>query len=358
MINRHRDNPLLTRSSLSPTRPDFRVVGVFNPGVARVAGDTILLLRVAEAATPVPGESAACPVYDESTGILARMGFPADLPGLDLRDPRIISSREQNYLTSHSHFRVARSRDGVRFVIDPEPAMTAATPYESFGIEDPRITEMDDGYYIVYSSASRYGIVASLAKTRDFRSFERLGVLFPPDNKDVTLFPGPIDGRYFALHRPSHSLYGRPEIWIAESPDLRCWGHHRRLAGVRPGHFDSGRVGASAVPFLTDRGWIEIYHGATPENRYCLGVLLLDASEPWKVLARSREPLAAPEAPYEKEGFFGDVVFSCGCLRDGDTIRIYYGAADDSVALLTMDLGDLFDTLVPVEQEPNRSTIE
>jgi predicted GH43/DUF377 family glycosyl hydrolase len=109
------------------------------------------------------------------------------------------------------------------------------------------------------------------------------------------------------------------------------WGGHRCLARTRPGMWDSARVGAGAAPIRTSAGWLEIYHGADEKNRYCLGALLLDLNDPWKVLARSESPIMEPAAQYERTGFFGDVIFTNGHLVDGDKLTIYYGASDSVV---------------------------
>ena len=142
-----------------------------------------------------------------------------------------------------------------------------------------------------------------LASTRDFQSFERHGVIFHPDNKDVVIFPARIGGQFYALHRPHSSLFLRNDIWLAESPDLLCWGHHRHLMGTRDGLWDETRIGAGAVPFRIDEGWVEIYHGADRNNRYCMGAVLLDSEQPWKILARSERPLFEPQADYEQRRF-------------------------------------------------------
>ena len=144
-------------------------------------------------------------------------------------------------------------------------------------------------------------------------------MIFPPHNKDCAIFSEQIGGRYYALHRPSSPTIGGNYIWLAESPDLVHWGNHRCLAHSRPGMWDSARVGAGAAPIRTPEGWLEIYHGADANNRYCLGALLLDLESPWKVLARSSEPIMEPLAEYERTGFFGNVVFTNGHVVDGDT---------------------------------------
>jgi predicted GH43/DUF377 family glycosyl hydrolase len=136
-------------------------------------------------------------------------------------------------------------------------------------------------------------------------------------------------------------------IWLAESLDLVHWGNHRCLAHSRKGSWDSARVGAGAAPIRTAEGWLEIYHGATKENRYCLGALLLDLSEPWRVLARSETPIMEPSTPYELEGFFGQVIFTNGHLVDGDRIIMYYGAADSVICGAEFSIQSILSSLAP-----------
>ncbi len=200
-------------------------------------------------------------------------------------------------------------------------------------------------YYVDYVGVSPLGVTTCLASTRDFQSFQRHGVIFHPDNKDVVLFPASIGDRYYALHRPHSSLFLRNDIWIAESPDLIAWGRHRYLMGTRDGLWDETRIGAGAAPFRTDKGWIELYHGADRHSRYCLGAVLLDGEQPWKILARSAHPLFEPEAHYERSGFFGQVVFSCGLLFEDQTLKIYYGAADTSLCYAEIPLADVYENL-------------
>ena len=161
----------------------------------------------------------------------------------------------------------------------------------------------------------------------------------------MAIFPEKVGGRYWALHRPISFEYATKDIWIAESPDRVCWGNHRRLISARPGAWDDGRIGCSAVPFRVDDGWLEIYHGASKGNRYCLGALLLDGDDPSRVVARAERPLMEPEADYEVEGFFGNVVFNCGVLCEDGVVKIYYGGADTVVAYAEASLGDVLGTL-------------
>jgi predicted GH43/DUF377 family glycosyl hydrolase len=170
-------------------------------------------------------------------------------------------------------------------------------------------------------------------------------MILPPHNKDCALFEEQIGGKYYALHRPSSPELGGNYIWLAESTDLVHWGRHRCLAHSREGCWDSARVGAGAAPIRTSEGWLEIYHGATKENRYCLGALLLDFDEPWRVLARSEEPIMEPLAPYEREGFFGQVIFTNGHLVEGDRLTIYYGAADSVICAASFSIQNILASL-------------
>jgi predicted GH43/DUF377 family glycosyl hydrolase len=382
------ENPIIRPENVRPSREDFEVIGVFNAGVARYADEVILLLRVAERPRAQHEDAVLSPIYDVATNEITVKPFARDDPRNDFSDPRLIVARAscpctsgsvcvggrgkgapnarfrvgdpqdglatqgrdahatyETYLTSISHLRLARSRDGLRFQIEDRPALGPANEYETFGIEDPRIAYIGGAYYVDYVGVSPLGVTTCLASTRDFQSFQRHGVIFHPDNKDVVLFPARIGDRYYALHRPHSSLFLRNDIWLAESPDLICWGRHRYLMGTREGRWDETRIGAGAVPFRTDKGWIELYHGADRQNRYCLGAVLLDGAQPWTILARSAHPLFEPEADYERSGFFGQVVFSCGLLFEDQTLKLYYGAADTSLCYAEIRLADVYQNL-------------
>jgi predicted GH43/DUF377 family glycosyl hydrolase len=342
---RYPENPLLTPHSLTPVGDGHEIIGVFNAGVARVGPETVLLLRVAERPRTQQADCIAAWYYDASQDAMRLQSFEREDPALDLADPRLIVTTETIFLTSLSYLRVARSRDARNFTADEDVLLWPERDYEAFGLEDPRITRIGDTYHIQYVGVSAQGICTCLATTKDFRSVARQGIVFGPENKDVVFFPDPIGGRHYALHRPASPFSLKNEMWLAESPDLMCWGHHRHLAGLRPHRWDSHRIGAGAPPLRTDRGWLEIYHGADADNRYCLGAMLLDTHEPWKVLARSARPILEPEADYECNGFFGQVVFTCGALLEGQTLRLYYGAADTCMACAEIPLADIWAAL-------------
>jgi predicted GH43/DUF377 family glycosyl hydrolase len=268
----------------------------------------------------------------------------------DFADPRIVRDVTKvagfEYLTSLSYVRIGRSKDGHRFTVDDEPFVYPSGRLETYGIEDPRVTQIGDTYYVYFSAVSPVGIGVNLVSTKDFKTVTPHGMIFCPDNKDVLIFPEKVNGKYYALHRPTVKSIGWPEIWIAESENLLYWGGHKHIVGLRPGMWDGGRIGGGAVPFRTDKGWLELYHGATPDHRYCMGAVLLDLDDPTKVIARSEKPVLEPEAEYEKHGFFGDVVFSCGVLVQGDVVKMYYGVADTSMACAELSLQEIMDGLV------------
>ncbi|WP_044480395.1 glycoside hydrolase family 130 protein [Paenibacillus antibioticophila] len=345
-VYRCEKNPVIRTEDVAPSRPDFKVLGAFNAGVAKVGEDTILLLRVAEAPVSEREDEVLVPLLDADGKVVVHHYDKSD-SRYDFSDSRFVAVNGQTVmLTSISHLRVARSRDGVHFEIEREPALFPEHELEAWGIEDPRVTQIGDTYYITYSSASSRGVGAGLAETKDFRSFKKHGMMLAPENKDVMLFPERINGKYVAMHRPVPKSFGAPEIWIAESPDLIHWGNHRFLMGLGEQGWDSARMGGGAVPIRTERGWLVLYHGADSKHRYCMGAALLDPNDPGIVLARSSRPFLEPEADYEVKGFFGGVVFSCGALVNGDTVRMYYGAADEVMAFADIPLEDIFSTLL------------
>ena len=357
-VFRSPDNPIIEPKDVKPSRGEFEVIGVFNAGAIRFEDEVILLLRVAERPISTHPEVVLAGVYDVAQGDIILKEFSKDDPENDFSDPRLIIRPTETYLTSISHLRLARSTDGINFEIEDTAAIGPANDYESFGIEDPRVSRIDDTYYISYVGVSPFGVTSCLASTKDFKSFERHGVIFCPENKDVVLFPERIAGKYYALHRPVSPLFKRRDIWIAESPDLLCWGNHRFLCGPRAGRWDEMKIGASAVPLKIDppscfrkkaEGWLEIYHGVDRESRYCLGAVLLDAKQPWKVIARSDKPILEPQADYEIKGFFGNVVFTCGLLYEDNKLKIYYGVADTAICYAELPLEEAIGSLTNPE---------
>ncbi len=330
LAQRFESNPLLTPKSLAPGIKGMKIECLLNPGVFRFKGLTWLILRVAERPVQETG-SISFPVMEADDHIRIK-SFGKDNPGLDMSDPRIIKYEDKHYLTTLSYLRLVSSSDGIHFEESPEyPPIFGKGASESFGIEDCRVTQIDDKYYLTYTKVASTGVGVGLMVTSDWKHFERKGMILPPHNKDCALFEEKINGKYYALHRPSSPELGGNYIWLAESPDLEHWGNHICLAITRKDKWDSVRIGAGASPVKTKDGWLVIFHGADNTSRYCLGGLLLDLHNPSKVIARSDVPFMEPVMEYEKTGFFGNVVFTNGHLVDGDTITLYYGASDEVI---------------------------
>lgn len=302
LLRRHPANPILTSKDWP-----YRINSVFNAGATLLDdGSTLLLCRV------------------------------EDRRGL-------------------SHLCAARSANGVDgWNIDPTPTLVPdpiGYPEELWGIEDPRLTYVPElqQYAIAYTSYSKGGPGVSLALTKDFRSFERFGVIMSADDKDAALLPYRIGGLWALIHRPMTPLGAH--IWISYSPDLRHWGSHRVMMEARKGAWwDANKIGLSCPPIETPRGWLVLYHGVKQTasgSLYRVGLALFDIQKPDVCLLRGDSWIFGPEADYEHGGDVHDVVFPCGYTihPDGDTINIYYGAADSCIALAQGSVRSLLNWL-------------
>jgi predicted GH43/DUF377 family glycosyl hydrolase len=254
-----------------------------------------------------------------------------------------------------SHLTAARSSNGVDgWVIDPKPTLAPDPekyPEELWGIEDARITFVKElkKYAIAYTAFTKTGPGVAVALTEDFQSFERLGLVMQPHDKDAALFPRTFNGEYVLIHRPATE--SSADMWISHSPDLSNWGSHRILLPARRGAWwDANKIGLACPPIETKRGWIVLYHGVrvtASGSLYRLGIALFDIDDPSKGLLRGGEWMFGPEESYELQGDVPNVVFPCGHTigDDGDTLHLYYGAADTTVAMATGSVQRLLDWL-------------
>jgi predicted GH43/DUF377 family glycosyl hydrolase len=262
-----------------------------------------------------------------------------------------------------SHFTVARSDDGISdWRIDREPTFAPDPehhPEEIWGIEDRRVTWLEERHQwaVCYTAYSKGGPLVSLATTEDFRTYERLGPVMPPKDKDAALFPVRFNGRWAMLHRPvpRSSMLGA-HIWLSFSPDLKHWGSHVEVIQARQGGWsDANKIGLSTPPLALDQGWLILYHGVRVTAAGCiygLGLALLDRENPVRVLRRTDEWIFGPKARYEREGDVDDVVLPCGWTVRGDTVYMYYDAADSSIALATAKLSDMVDLIMKCPLQP------
>jgi predicted GH43/DUF377 family glycosyl hydrolase len=345
MLEKYSGNPVIRPGDVKPSLDGYRVLGAFNPG-AVVFGDEILLfLRVSEGCEPKEGKI-RLPVYRFEThrSVPDIMEFAENDPGLVLKDTRGVVYKGQDYLSTISHIRIARSRDGFHFTVDERPFIFPHDESERYGIEDARATRIDNRFYLNYSIVSQDSWCTALAVTDDLCSLERQGIIFHPEDKDVAIFPEKVGGKYVALHRPNNSGFGKPSIWYAESPDLLHWGNHRCLIRPRDTKWEAMKIGGGAPPVKTEQGWLIIYHGKGENSVYSLFALLLDLEQPWRVMKQGTEPILEPTEPYETGGFFPNVVFSNGVVEKDGRLLVYYGAADESSAVAVGAVDRILDS--------------
>jgi predicted GH43/DUF377 family glycosyl hydrolase len=347
IAQRFPQNPLLTPADLQPSSQGMQIICLLNPGVFTFQGKTWLLVRVAEN-TALKKGVILIPVINEA-GNIQIIEIPQGHPELIATDPREVRYQGLDYLTTLSHLRLLCSDDGTNFY-EPEgyTPLTGKGVLESYGIEDCRVTFLDDKYYLTFTSVSANGVGVGLRTTTNWKQFQTHGMIFSPHNKDCAIFDEKINGLYYALHRPSSVDIGGNFIWLAQSPDGLHWGNHKCILKTRTDNWDSARVGAGAAPIKTPQGWLEIYHGANHQHQYCLGAVLLDLNDPSKVLARTTDPIMIPTEPYETSGFFGNVVFTNGHVVSDDrkTVTIYYGAADEFVCGAKFNIDEIMNMLV------------
>jgi predicted GH43/DUF377 family glycosyl hydrolase len=350
MIRRLFEKLLLRPDDLKPRRDDFTVIGVFNPGAVKFKDKIVLLARVAEKPTERRPGFVGLPRHGSEGEVVVDWVAEEELEQFD---PRVARCKSDNLLrlTSISHLRVFHGCDDLSGFLPSGPMVLPESPMEEFGIEDPRITEIEGKFWITYVAVSRHGAATALASTEDFATFERHGLVFCPENKDVVLFPGNVDGQYLSLHRPNPSQqFSRPQIWLARSPDLLHWGEHECVFSGNS-DWESDRVGAGAPPIATDEGWLEIYHGsqratfAGEVGAYSAGALLLDRTNPARVLRRSQGPIMKPTADFERSGFVANVVFPTALVDLDETLRVYYGASDKYVGVAEFSRKELMAAL-------------
>ena len=295
---RARGNPILT-----PERWPYRINAVMNAAATTVGDETLLLCRVED-----------------------RRGF--------------------------SHLTIARSADGVtNWVVDDKPFLEPSPdhPEEQWGVEDPRITRIDelDAWVIAYTAFGPGGPAVALATTTDFVSVKRLGVVCAPEDKNASLLPRRVNGEFVMFHRPVSTIGGRADVWISRSVDLHSWSTPEPVFGARPGGWwDSARIGVGPPPLETPHGWLVVYHGVRQTVAgaiYRAGLALLDLENPAILRKRCDEWVLSPAEDYELSGDVPGVVFPCGLIHDtaANQLRLYYGAADCRIGLAVADYDEV-----------------
>lgn len=222
------------------------------------------------------------------------------------------------------------------------------------GCEDPRITRIDDRFYLTYVAFDGFSpprVALTSIAAADFLAkrwlWEKPVLISPPGivDKSAVIFPEKINGKYVVMHR----IY--PDILIdfvdSLAFDGTFWLKNTHKISPRPGMWDSRKIGAGAPPIKTKYGWLLIYQsvGEQDPGRYKIGAMLLDLTDPAKVLHRSQSPILEPEEAYENDGFKSGVVYPCGAVVIGNTLYVYYGGADSYVCVATADLDEFLREL-------------
>ena len=246
---------------------------------------------------------------------------------------------------------IAESEDGYNFKVGAEPFLTPSSDtvfgeYEEYGVEDVRVSQIDDEFLLTYSAYSRHGVRIGLAKTRDFKTVERISLITQSDLRNVVIFPEKINGLYVRLDRP-HSEISKWSIWISYSPDLIHWGNSKLIIKPETYHWDEMKIGPGATPIKTDKGWLNIYHGVFETMSgvvYRLGVALHELKDPSIIIGVADEWILQPEDPWEITGYVTNVVFTCGAVAEDDgSVKIYWGGADSVMCVGTAHINDLVD---------------
>jgi predicted GH43/DUF377 family glycosyl hydrolase len=305
LFERHPTNPILSAADWP-----YPANAVFNPAAAAVGGETIVLARV------------------------------EDLRGI-------------------SHLAVARSANGVdRWTIASEPLLAPVPGIESeqWGFEDPRVVWLPEleRWSITCTAYGPPGPAVYLALTTDFTTVERHGVIKRAEDKNAALLPERIDGKWILLHRPSEGAVtgSGGEIVLSRSADLISWSTPEQVLAPRAGAWwDSRRIGIGPPPLRTENGWLILYHGVKDTVSgalYRVGIALADLAEPTRITHRMPGWVFGPHAEYERTGDVPNAVFPCGLVHDEDTgqLRLYYGAADTTIALATAQLDDVLDAVL------------
>ncbi|MDQ1914002.1 glycoside hydrolase family 130 protein [Paenibacillus sp. GD4] len=313
VITRYPGNPVLTAADV-PYKPAL----VFNAGVTKYEGRYVMVFRN------------------------------------DYGDPATHTLEP----SSTTNLGLAYSKDGIQWEVQPKPCF-GLKDEEIIRTYDPRLTVIDGRCYMCFAVDTKHGLRGGIAVTEDFEHFEVLHLSLP-DNRNMVLFPEKIGSKYVRLERP-FPVYGRGggdrfDMWLSDSPDLVYWGNSALVLGVEDIPFANDKIGPAAPPIRTPKGWLTTFHAvdrdpsrgkngweAAWRKRYTAGIALLDLEDPRKVVGLYKEPLMAPEAPYEAEGGFrNDVIFPGGMiLEDDGEVKLYYGAADTVECLATAHVDDL-----------------
>ena len=375
MIPIKKEAVLITSEMIKPSDVGLEVVGTLNPAAIRLKnGDIVLYVRVIEKIKITEGKK-----YYYSPRCSGKSTCEVVFDKIKKEDVEkeggmaFIYKDGTKRLTYISHLRrVILDKDGFTIKkIDKKPSFQGLKDDGEFGVEDARITKINNKYYMTYVTlSSGENISTSLAVSSNALNWERKGIIFGEQNKDCVLFPEKINGDYVAFDRPEGNFeFTPPHIWLSFSKDLIHWGSPSKVILSKRGKWDYARVGAGPPPIKTEKGWLLLYHGVEEKVRtknkllkkinkmffglvneysvYSIGAALFDLKNPRTLIAKTKRPLIVPKRSYEKKGFVDNVVFSTGLVLDENKkdLLIYSGGADKVVTVKKIKLNDILKSL-------------
>lgn len=392
MIKIKKEDVLLSPSDIKPSSPKFEVLGALNPGAVRMPDGRIMMyVRVIEKLIKTEDEK-----YFYSPRMTGKNEFKLTIDKFKKEgmqgnsDLDFVFKDGTKRLTFISHFRrVMIDKSGFHVLsIEKKPSFFGLGDDGELGVEDPRITKIGGVYAMTYVSLSReQNISTALALSHDGINWERKGIIFGEQDKDVVLFPETIKGKYVAFDRPEGSFqFSQPHIWIAYSNDLKSWGDLKPIGCVYEEDGFCPRNGAGPPPIKTKKGWLLLYHAVTEFKEeehekevlkkirkimrskediakklstlrkevikkvvlYSVGGALFDLENPEKLIAKSKNFLIVPDKKHDVGTFeHKRVTFPTAAVPDikGNDLLIYSGAGDSRTTVKKVSLNEILRNL-------------
>ena len=330
IMRRYEGNPLLTAKDMP-----YEATYVFNAGVIKYRGEYVIAPRI----------NVYDASYTKSLDLFTGLGF---------------------------------SKDGIKFDIIPDKIRVHYKGEILPGVNDARLTVMDDELYLSFCFENLHSERPGIAKWRNDGTTDFDAVCIGvPQQRNMVLCPYKVNDLYMRLERPSNQWKDAFHIWYSFSPDMRYWGDSELYLGCEDVPFATAKIGAGAPPLKTDKGWLLIFHAVDEDpartvimktgnrpwhKRYTAGAALYDLEDPTKLIAITKEPLIVAEAPYETGAddlWTEFTIFPCGAVLEDDnnTLRIYYGAGDCSTNLATTTLEELWSVMTPCNRIADIATV-
>ncbi len=386
MVRIKKERVLIKPEDIKPSSELFEVLGTINPAAARlVNGDILLYVRVIEKLKEYEDEK-----FFYSPRMIGKEKYRLKIDRFLKKDVTDNSKMDFTFkdgtkrLTFISHFRrVVLDKDGFKIKqISDKPDFYGLEWDGELGVEDPRITKINNLYVMTYVSLTRSGNVStSYAISNNCIKWYRRGMIFGTEDKDVVLFPELVNNQYYAFDRPVGSFnFSLPKIWISSSHDLEGWSKPRPVKLTKRGDWDYGTNGSGPPPIKTDKGWLLIYHVVLEKHRiikhhtllsdikkifgfdevheevrttpiYLVGAALFKLNNPRKMIAKSKHPIMVPDKKHEKGTFEKKrVVFPTGIVFDNNQkdLLIYCGGGDVVTSVKKIELNSIMKSLESV----------